>query len=662
VTAVATVNGTPHMASMALFYAGAGIKVFPVNDKKEPLTPKGTPERPGGFHWATTDRAQVEKWWTRWPNAGIATPDFDVVDVDLYKPACKPTWKRIQPLIPKGTPHNRTGRGGLQFFFKAGTLRDGKIGPGVDNRYAGRNYVLLPPSQNEGGPYEAIVSVIERRPRPAPVFPSESGASSEFQHLREQMDSGAKITEDRNKATWWKSVQILRALPPNTDLDPVVELVQSWVDANCGGNLDDVHTKKQVAGAADFVAKERRGETRTATAARRDDRPRDAVPVANMAGALTWERLSDIVMRSIVFLDKPLWQASAFHLVVGRKGVGKGTVLADLAARTTRGELGEKRNVVWIGSEDSAAIDIKPRVVAAKGDPQRVILIKDWIQLPRDIERLGKTLVEIGDVGLLIIDPVGNHITGKNSNSDTDIRDAIAPLNDLADEYETMIIGVRHLSEKEAKAGAIAAILGASAWVQVPRAVIGIARDRSDASLSHIQCLIGNRLPPETPGRVFRIEGVTIKGLENEITRAVWNGDSTESVEELLSGGRDAKQGVPAEQVQAVVLEELGQGERTREDLNKACKAVLGVNADTVYKSGLGPLKDEERIRARKDGLNGPWYWRLSDEVRTESQTAESQTVDPSPVAGVCGCGNPIVRGTGNTTTKCGTCAKAGIS
>src|SRR5437870_5793380 len=78
---------------------------------------------------------------------------------------------------------------------------------------------------------------------------------------------------------------------------------------------------------------------------------------------LAWERLSGIEMRSIVFLDPPLWQSSAFHLVAGRKGVGKGTGLADLAARVTRGELGPKRNVLWIASEDSASIDIKPRLI-----------------------------------------------------------------------------------------------------------------------------------------------------------------------------------------------------------------------------------------------------------------------------------------------------------
>jgi hypothetical protein len=64
------------------------------------------------------------------------------------------------------------------------------------------------------------------------------------------------------------------------------------------------------------------------------------------SGALDWLPLSEIEMRSIEFVDRPLWQASAFHLLVGRKSVGKGTVLAHLAARVTRGELGAKRSAI----------------------------------------------------------------------------------------------------------------------------------------------------------------------------------------------------------------------------------------------------------------------------------------------------------------------------
>jgi VirE N-terminal domain. len=57
-------------------------------------------------------------------------------------------------------------------------------------------------------------------------------------------------------------------------------------------------------------------------------------------------QLSTVAMMPIVFIDKPLFQANAFHLLVGKKNAGKGTFLSSVAARFTRGELGEKRNVL----------------------------------------------------------------------------------------------------------------------------------------------------------------------------------------------------------------------------------------------------------------------------------------------------------------------------
>ncbi len=170
-----------------------------------------------------------------------------------------------QTANPANTPQTKTGGGGLQFFFAPGTLKDGKIGPGVDSRYAGRNYVVLPPSPHpKGGRYEAVVDVLDRKPRPAPDFPFESGNNGEFRQLVVQMDAGEKITDGRNKGAWWRAVEILRTLPATTDLELVRTLVQSWVDDNCGGDLDGVDVPKQVRGAAKFVAKERAGEPGTA--------------------------------------------------------------------------------------------------------------------------------------------------------------------------------------------------------------------------------------------------------------------------------------------------------------------------------------------------------------------------------------------------------------
>src|SRR5260370_1444416 len=79
--------------------------------------------------------------------------------------------------------------------------------------------------------------------------------------------------------------------------------------------------------------------------------------------------LSDVEMLPIRYVDKPLFQADAFHLVAGKKNAGKGTFLSHVAARVTRGEFGDKKNVIWIAAgEDSLALDVRPRIEAAGGD------------------------------------------------------------------------------------------------------------------------------------------------------------------------------------------------------------------------------------------------------------------------------------------------------
>src|SRR5437764_1126036 len=135
-------------------------------------------------------------------------------------------------------------------------------------------------------------------------------------------------------------------------------------------------------------------------------------------GPLAVRSLADVTMRSIEWIDRPLFQRGAFHLLAGKKGCGKGTYTAGLAARATRGDL----------------------------------------------------------------------------------------------------FGDRHLSEKDTSKGALAAVLGASAWVQIPRVVLVVAADDEDEQLFHIAVAAGNR-SARGAGRAFRIELVNV-GLKEPVTRA----------------------------------------------------------------------------------------------------------------------------------------------
>jgi hypothetical protein len=319
--------------------------------------------------------------------------------------------------------------------------------------------------------------------------------------------------------------------------------------------------------------------------------------------------LADVSMRSIEWLEKPLWQASAFELLAGPKGSGKGTYLAALAARITRGG----SNALFLSSEDSTEIDLKPRLVAAGAEIPRCFCIQQTVRLPDDVGALHDLASGLGGVGLLVVDPVANHIGNRNSNSDAEVRNAIAPLNGLADDLGCLLIGVRHPG-KDRTRGALASILGSTAWVDTPRAVVMVAVDDENPLIRHIQVVVGNR-SLNGAAQAFRIDAAEVDGLAEPITLAVELGESEKSVEDLLGAKPDGEARVTPELVQEAVVPALESGEKTRGYLDEVCKDELGINPDAVYRRGLAPLKQAGRIHARKDGLTGGWFWRLEESL-----------------------------------------------
>ena len=303
---------------------------------------------------------------------------------------------------------------------------------------------------------------------------------------------------------------------------------------------------------------------------------------------LTATPLEDVAMRSIEWLERPLWQGCAFQLLAGAKGTGKGTYLAGLAARISR----SGANVLFVSSEDSVEIDLKPRLVAAGADIARCYVLKRHVRLPDDIEELRELALELGGVGLLVIDPVANHIGTRNSNSDAEVRDAIAPLNGLADELGCLIIGVRHPG-KSRDGGALASILGSVAWVDTPRAVVMIAVDDEDPLVRHIQVVVGNR-SLNGSGQAFRLDAVPVQGLTEPITVAVPLGESTKSVDDLIaSPASDSKTGAD----RSLILDVLeSEGEQESDELDARIASETGLAVKTV-RNARGALAKAGLIR-----------------------------------------------------------------
>src|SRR5512132_556712 len=364
---------------------------------------------------------------------------------------------------------------------------------------------------------------------------------------------------------------------------------------------------------------------------------------------LTVRTLDTYQTRAVEWLDKPFLQRSAFHVLAGRKGSCKGTYLCGLAARVTSGDLyPEPKRVLVVTSEDSIELDFRPRVLAAAGDPRLVTIVNGPFRMPADLDWLKRTALELGNVGLIIIDPIGNHLNGADTDKEGQVRDAIAPLNEIADELELMVFGVRHLG-KDSSRGALASVLGSTAWVDVPRCVILMAPDDEDDRLYHAQVVAGNR-GPRNAGRAFRLELVDVPPAR-EITLAVPQGESAKDVEALLAavnGGSDGRGSKSAEARELTLLILETEGEQESDTLDARVAQEIGVAAKTV-RNNRAKLKNDGLIvvfpERDEDGTLTRWLVKRTNAPRSsQCPTSENLAADLAqqgqnptvPVESVC--------------------------
>src|SRR5262249_22697636 len=149
---------TPRTAEQALRYAAHGWPVFPCQPgSKQPATAHG-------FLDATCDPDKITWWWHRRPEANLAIatghPGPDVLDVDQHGPAGNgfAAFNRLKRagLIDGASAIVATPSGGLHAYFTGSGQRCGKLtGHHLDFRAHG-GYILAPPSQVGGRPYQVI--------------------------------------------------------------------------------------------------------------------------------------------------------------------------------------------------------------------------------------------------------------------------------------------------------------------------------------------------------------------------------------------------------------------------------------------------------------------------------------------------------------------------
>src|SRR5215831_14866387 len=173
-------------------------------------------------------------------------------------------------------------------------------------------------------------------------------------------------------------------------------------------------------------------------------------------------------------------------LVAGEGGLGKSMLLAWIAAAVSRGKEwpcgeGQSRcgSVIILSAEDDAADTIVPRLIAADADCSKVHILeavrKDdnedhrSFNLQLDLPELEKTLEELDDVLLVIIDPITSYLGKVDSHKNADIRSVLEPLGRMAAKRHVTVIANTHLS-KAAGGSANSRVIGSVAFVNHARA------------------------------------------------------------------------------------------------------------------------------------------------------------------------------------------------
>jgi hypothetical protein len=143
------------------------------------------------------------------------------------------------------------------------------------------------------------------------------------------------------------------------------------------------------------------------------------------SGGLCFVRADQVEIQPVNWLWSNHLARGKITLLTGDTSLGKSTITIDLAARVTKvgvwpdGDKAPIGSVIILSSEDAINDTIVPRLEYARGDRSRVHCLKfatapdgtrRTFSLQSDLAALGAKIQEIGDVLLIIIDPITSYL------------------------------------------------------------------------------------------------------------------------------------------------------------------------------------------------------------------------------------------------------------
>jgi hypothetical protein len=234
--------------------------------------------------------------------------------------------------------------------------------------------------------------------------------------------------------------------------------------------------------------------------------------------------MADVKPSSINWLW-PNWIAlGKVSVLAGDGGKGKSTILCDITARATTGNVWPDgaaacapASVIILAAEDDVSDTLAPRLLAAGADLARVFVIRSvrdetqrrrGFNLQADLERLEAEIRKHDNVRMVIIDPVSSYLGKVDSHKNSDVRGVLEPLGEMASRLGVAVLCNNHFSKGGGSANS--RIIGSVAFTAQARAVFIVTPDDADETRL---LLIPSKMniAPIKYGLAYRIEGCLIQ-------------------------------------------------------------------------------------------------------------------------------------------------------
>ena len=269
-------------------------------------------------------------------------------------------------------------------------------------------------------------------------------------------------------------------------------------------------------------------------------------------------RMSEVDTQTVEWLWKPYIPFGKVTIVQGNPGEGKTTFALRLAAAcTTGGTLPGMKplppfQVIYQTAEDGLGDTVKPRLIEADADLEKVLVIDDRdTPLTLADERIARAIRE-NNARLVIIDPVQAFLGADvDMNRANEVRPIFRSLGDIAQATGCAIVLIGHLN-KAAGTQSTYRGLGSIDITAAVRSLLFIGKLKDSPTT---RVLIHEKSSLAPPGQSLAFSLGDEKGFE-------WIGAYDITADELLAGTDSGKTESKTAQAQMLILELLADGKR----------------------------------------------------------------------------------------------------